>query len=177
MSKTAKRPPSMRPHEAVVLGVDPGKRAGWALFVRGRLLKSGSVASFSLRRVTRIVETAVNVAREEVLPLIVVAEDWTAGGWKSLELYGRLCETWGAWRIVVTDHGTPIVRVYMQTWRSALGIKANLPTAVAKERAGVLAAQLFGVAAADSDQAEAIAIGWYGSHCAEVGVLLEDRAS
>lgn len=162
-----------RPHDAVVLGLDPARRTGWGLFIRGKLIGSG-VATDAAERFG-VLEQAVETASDEELPLVIVAEDWTPGDWKSWISIARVHEAWGRWSEQLELLGLErVVRVKVNDWRRDLyGARhvARMPKKVAKALACSRVTSMYGKNVSD-DEAEGILIGEWGCRAGEVAALL-----
>ena len=172
---SGKRRASVVAHPCVLLAVDPGAKAGWAIFASGKLLESGTAKGFSLSDTTMAVDRARELALEQGLPLVVVGEDWTAGGWPSLERFGRLCASWGPWESVALDRGAAVLRVYTQTWRGAMLHTRQRPTKGWKKLAREIVSAMFRLDVPD-DTAEAILLGKFAAHSPELRAVLEEAA-
>lgn len=175
----ARRRPKMRlpaalsPHRAVILGIDPGATSGWALLyvdAHGReRLEAGTCRGAS----RDVVDRALALAAETGLPLVVVAERWSAGGWASHTTLLGLGAAWGAW-LAALDGRVPkrrIVRVYSQTWRAAIIGGRQRSTEAWKESACRVAFVRWGVVLGP-DAAEAACIAAWGARAGEVGAAL-----
>lgn len=177
-TKKPKLAASHTPHDCVVLAVDPGKVSGYALFCRGELQDSYEVTSADVREYC--VNHAVNLSDNERLPLVVVAEKWTAGGWRSAASMIGLGAAWGAWAEQLERYGVPkrrIMRVYSQTWRAAVIGGAQRSSAAWKTAAMQRARPVFkGVHGTSTfvgpDEAEAICIGLWAIKAGEVAAAL-----
>jgi hypothetical protein len=161
-----------KPHECIILGLDPATKTGWSIFVNGEYEDSGVARNLQQR--CEVLEKLRAIALNEELPVVVVAEDWTPGDWKSWKAISGIFESWGRWDEQLNLTGfTDIVRVLVQTWRSDIfgrGAKRmNRKTAKAMARARVKSVYHLNVS---SDEAEAILIGEWGCRAGEVGELL-----
>lgn len=169
----------MTAHDCVILAIDPGAVSGWAVFIRGERRSSGRIperepATLRLNR-HDVVMMAKDAADNENLPLVVVAEKWTAGGWAShLTLVG-LGAAWGEWRAALDRWGVPkrrVVRVYSQTWRAAVIGGRQRSTEKWKASARLVAQAQCRTLAIDDDQAEAICIGLWALRAEAVAKVL-----
>lgn len=160
-----------KPHAAVILALDPATKSGWAIFSRGRLLGSGVARDASDR--FEVLEAAAEIGADEELPVIVVAETWSCGNWKSWDAIAGVHQAWGRWAEQLELGGfDAVVRVLVDTWRHDIfGTRAKLPRKVAKELAKTRVKSMYGKKAS-ADEAEAILIGEWGCRAGEVGALL-----
>lgn len=166
------QPPSLHPHACVVLAIDPGKASGWAVFVCGRCVASG-VASGHDGRMLAVELADVEAARAK-LPLVVVAEKWSAGGWASHTAMIGLGASWGDWRTALGIGGVPasrVVRVLPQTWRArVIGSPRGARSDALKRMSMMRAAKEVGHVA-DDNEADAICIGIWATRAPEVGAV------
>lgn len=174
--KKPKPPAAARPHQCVILAIDPGAASGWALFFRGRLAQSGVAKWRDLREV--IVTNAYRRAAEICLPLVVVGEKWT-GVWRHGQsaLQG-LAEEWATWKFAALDAGVPkrrIVRVATSTWRAALIGGRQRPTEEWKAAAKAVVRARYDLSVLGDDEADAILIGAWACHAGEVAKVLPRR--
>lgn len=90
---------------AIIVGVDPGRQSGATVFVsRRRTLKpivSASVDTHS-RDIESILEEAVDLAKDEKLPVVLMMESWGKGGPLGIEQWIGLGEARGIWRRAFT---------------------------------------------------------------------------
>jgi hypothetical protein len=156
------------PHACVVLGIDPGKVAGWALLAEGKRVASGIACSAEDR--TEVVARARAVAFQWGLPLVAVGERWTAGGWMSFASQAGLHVNWGVWREALELAGHPkrrIVRVEPREWRAST-VGHHKGTEAYKQAAVERARDVHHVRVQTADEAEAIAIAEWGSRAQRV---------
>lgn len=128
-------PEQYLPVEAVLLAIDPSKKcSGYALFVPEYdeetevFLNSYEIEAFGTVKEREqesrreIVERAAAEADDAGLPLVVVAENWSAGGRKmTYAAFVGLGEGWGLWRAELLACGIPdhcVVRPLPQQWRA-----------------------------------------------------------
>lgn len=137
-----------RPWPCVVLGVDPGARAGYAVAVPAApppgVLRGGSggaeqhlhvVRAAELDTSTRALEEAlafaVEVARAEEVHLVVCLEDWGRGGKLGIKTWLGLGAAAGAWKraaLLAAAEGSgdvltatrSLLQVQQTTWRSRM---------------------------------------------------------
>lgn len=119
----------------VVLGIDPGERAGASLVVVNDaggvdLVWSHEVDTMT-REVERVLAHAFALAREAGTKVVIVAEEWGRGGPLGLEQWMGLGMHVGAWRraaFIAHAEGASdafakssgFVRVGMSSWRAAM---------------------------------------------------------
>ena len=176
MSRRRKKKPSLpvsyKAHRCVVLAIDPGKVSGWALFLCGRLIAVGTVRKAS--ELQKVIDDAQQLAHKESLRLIVVAETWEAGGWKSHKQLIGMGASWGRWALALELAGHPvrrIVRVSVQTWRSVVLGGARTKHAAERYARARWPAFTFPT----DDAAEAACQGAWGCQAGEVLAVLPTR--
>ena len=172
------RAPSFTAHPCVILAVDPGAKSGWAIFDRGRYVTSG-VATRSLGRKVAI-DSATDQAKMSGLPLVIVAEKWTAGGLHANPAtMAGLGAAWGMWAEAIEEAGIPkarIVRVFPQTWRAAiLQPRRGTKSEVLKAMSVVRAQAITGMADVNHDEADAVCIGLWATKAAVVAAKIPKR--
>jgi hypothetical protein len=192
-ARKPKLPPSVTPHQAVVLCVDTAERSGWALYIDGTLRGFGEVdmlrPEFSRDlwgvsgwNAARVCMHALWECSRQLADVVLVFErpfrGTTQGQWI------------GAWKAAFVAQGgrkAAMVGCYPATWRArALG-SPNQKRDEARETEQQLATQvirrdmpkLAGIRAEDvraaSDAAAAIAIGQWAIRAGEVGAKLPKR--
>lgn len=166
--------------QAAVLGLDPARSSGWALWLPSTIASSGVCTTAEDRRA--IVVDAKVQARARGLPLVVVYERHTVGGgarWTPDTMMG-MGESRGRWleQLELADiHRSHIIGVTPGTWRrAALGkVTATMRRGDLKSLA-VESCRLRGFVVSCDDQAEAILIALWGAQgSAEVRVLASRR--
>ena len=182
----------LTPARACILAIDAGAVSGHALCApengRHALLDSGYCGDWDER--CQVADAAVTAAVVRDLPLVVVAEDWPSGAFPNATAYASVRESWGAWAQAIAsaagDTQPPIVRVYVATWRAALGLRPVVDATVrakperdrsraAWKRSAVLAVLgRYGLTVQD-DEAEAICLATWGAHSAEVAAVLAPK--
>lgn len=182
----------MKPHDCVILAIDPGACSGWALFKRGHLIMSGVAMRADQR--SDVMTSAEAFAGDLGTPgcrFVVVREDWTVGGGKGTGARGTrwnvatilgMGASWGRWLEQLEVSGMAarrIVRVTPATWRRVLkGVGPTRSRDEAKATAQLFArAKLGGLAHIEPDEAEAIAIGFWAISSLEVEAVLPKRVS
>jgi hypothetical protein len=166
----------------VVLGVDSGAQSGWCFLAQGKLIASG-VARNALERAD-VVARAQNLERAFKLPLIVVAETWSRGGWMSFATILGMGTGWGRWAeaLELAEHpARRIVRVLPSTWRPPTvgthrGTEAYKAAAIARVRSAHRD-EMGRALVAGPDEAEAICIADWGARSAEVAAIMPKRAA
>jgi len=125
-----------------------------------------------------MVREAARLSEALELPLVVVAENWTAGGWRSAASMMGTGAAWGVWLGALGEIGQPkrrIVRVNTQTWRKAvLGMNARAGHDALKAAARARALTLVGRDVGD-DEADAICIGVWASYAEDVAEVVPKR--
>lgn len=177
--------PSPTPLRCAVLAVDPAERSGWAVWAEGKLLDHGTTTHPFERAAA--VQRAFGVAAERGLPLVVVAETWSArrfqakGGRMSTASIAGMGAAWGRWLEQIDTCHTPnrvgrwtgpaIVRVEPPTWRAqTIGNGGNSASMKlrAMQRACSIARQAGLPEPTWSDAADAVVIGEWACRAAEV---------
>lgn len=172
--------------QAAVLGLDPARSSGWALWLPSTIASSGVCTSAQDRRA--IVVDAKVQAQARGLPLVVVYEQHTVGGgagrdgkgtrWTPAVMMG-LGESRGRWLEQLELADIPrshVIGVTPATWR-----KATLPRGVARDRESLKAAAIASCKArgwpvASDDEAEACLIALWGAlGSAEVAALAKRK--
>jgi hypothetical protein len=131
-------PPSVKPHDAVILAVDPAATSGFAVFERGELTTVGVAPPEALADgIAGTVHSAVERAARQRLPFVMVAETWTFGGrGQEKRAVGMMMlglgHAWRPWKDALADPrlapatvapllspcAKRIVRVNAQTWKA-----------------------------------------------------------
>lgn len=119
------------PWPCLILAVDPGKVAGYAIVGSGpngiQLIEADAfeIAGREGRRLEAVVERAYVLAASRDLTLVVALEDWGRGGPRGLSQWLGLGEARGSWRreVVLRSYGADrarsrIVQVTQSRWRS-----------------------------------------------------------
>lgn len=173
--------PSFTDHECVLLSIDPGATSGWAVFVRGGLVVNGPRgARYGVARTPEERRIAVRegllLAESTQLPLLVVAEKWSAGGKMGHAQIAGLNAQWGRWADVLEELAprARVVRVYPQTWRPFAWGKGHGPQPQWKRIAVAMVKARFRVEV-EHDVADAIGIGVWGSRAGEVAEKMPKR--
>jgi len=162
--------PGYKPHRAVVLGIDPATKSGYSIFVQGKLRSSGIVSSARARM--SVIEEAVRFMSSSSMPLVVVVEDWSPGGWKSWKAIASVFESWGRWSEQLDLLGIKkVVRVQVDTWRRDLYGPQKMGRRGLKDLAKARVGSVY-KKSVTHDEAEAILIGEWGCRAAEVSKLL-----
>lgn len=191
-------PAQYTPVEAVVLAIDPSKKcSGYGLLVPEyseeddaedvftnsyEVAAFGTVAERDQASRRSIVEQAAGAADDLALPLVVVAEGWSAGGFRmTYTSYVGLGEGWGLWRAELLACNIPdhcVLRPLPQQWRGRiLGGLGGRDRASLKRTAKqyVLDTALVPYAVSD-DVADALCIARWGTFSEEArGVAEKER--
>lgn len=158
----------------VILAVDPGMTCGWALFVWGKLVASGTFKT-DLDEIIAVMKLAKEHRDQSGLPLVVVGEKWGRGGRMNPETAAGLGAQWGPWfyaaRSKQVGGDVPlarVLRVHQRTWRTAtLGVGVGHDADTWKKLAAIRCKAQFGMDV-ESDRAEAILIGFWASRAVMV---------
>lgn len=177
---------TQRPWEAVVLGVDPGKHAGWSLWIRGRYYMSGEVVSTRPGACDDIIVLTVETAKQLKLPCALHYE-WSAWGPSAATTAGLAAsmERWLVqWRTYARGNLQRREKVDLSRWRSRIlgkGYGSGNTELNVAAREQLVATALIRAYALDNEhrndatallganQAPAICIGFYGSYSVRLG--------
>lgn len=169
---------SWKPWPCVILAIDPGARGGWAIGIEGRRIASGVAASAEQR--TSAIALAVRL-QTEVQParfLVVAAEKWQRGGWRSFESIVGTGAAWGRWAEqleLIAFPATRIVRVVPKTWRAPTIGQVKGGREMQKRAATWRARGVFKLTAVEPDEAEALCIMEWASRAPEVLEVLPKK--
>lgn len=157
--------------DALIFAIDPGADSGWALLRptpwqshmprASELIASGLAKSANDR--AKAIGTAMLACWDPPGALVVVAESWTAGGWKAISQVLGMGAAWGRWAEQLDLHGVPhqrVVRVTTQTWRKALKVRD-------KDGAVAYANAVTRSKITDHNVADAVCIGLWACHAPE----------
>jgi len=174
-------PTAVRPWDCVVLGVDPGAKAGWSIWLRGKLVAHGT-AGVDLDRILEVLHQADDLAREDGCPLVVLGESWGRGGRMNPETAAGMGASWGPWeygarskRLGIGLSKARVVRVDQRTWRTDTFDAGFGRTRKAWKELAVIRVQAMLKECVTEDRAEAILIGRWGTHGGIVGSALPKR--
>jgi hypothetical protein len=169
----------------VILGVDPGGTAGWALIIDGALMDCGTVKTWGGHDVRSVVERAVAVAAGTKREFHLVVEHWPAAyAGRSSQTWLGLGEARGPWRYefnaaVRACKGLTLAGRYhkaeVNVWRRTLFGPGSIKTDVAKERALEWVAENTGRIIESHDAAEAVCIAMFGIELIEGRVSLPKK--
>jgi len=179
--KRAKRArPAPKPWLAVVLAVDCANRSGWAICVRGKLHASGELNTLEPEAIAGVIAMALECARTEALPCVLVLEDIWGGSVSTIAGLGAARERWLAvWRelAAAAGHKGKVVLVAVSTWRAAI-LGAGFVGCEREQVRPVEQAMAAGIkgGAVGPDEAPAICLGRYGAQAADVGKVIGVRA-
>lgn len=140
-----------------VLGIDPARSSGWAIFDGERLHDSGTAITNHDR--VDAVEKWLLLAATKDLIRVVSAETFTPGMLSHTTMFGAGA-AWGRWLERIEDTGyrpDHCVRYTPGQWRKIVGIRGRGREAC-KAEAVRMVHRMFGILA-DDDQAEAVLIG------------------
>lgn len=161
----------MTQHRCVILAIDPGASSGWAIAVAGIPSRWGRAHTHDDRYMACAV--AMAEADRHHLPLLVVSEKWTAGGWMSASSMMGLGAAWGQWQAAIEEAGirrSRVVRVYPQTWRAkVLRPRRGATSDQLKHLSATMASAWTGEIIADHDVADALGILRWATWASEVG--------
>jgi len=184
--KKPRRQASYRPHRCVVLAVDPGRHAGWAIWGQGRLVQWGEVDGLDFEAVRAVVAAAVQLFALASVPCVLVLERPPVhhrGGKRSFASLLGSGETRASWRLAWVSCRQPNTRrltVDPQRWRDAVGIgRVSRETAKAAElvRARLVVQDSGAVGpVVGQESAPAILIGSWAARAGEVGAVLPQSA-
>lgn len=175
---------------AVTLAIDSGAQSGFAILGPKHLdLRwCGEVGEDDAETRLLVAQTALDLARKNVLPLVVAREQWTAGGpHANPKMFAGLGASWGWWqesiRLAVALSKAPRslplvhVRVYTQTWWAAC-IGGKKPTRDAALRVVRSWADRCYERDESSgpDEAVALAIGYWAQLAPDVSLALPKAA-
>jgi len=160
----------------ITFAIDPGKVSGWAVATGPDSVVMSGVAKTAADR-KAVCETVLEFWEKAQLPLVVIAEEWTAGGWKNYSSLIGVGKAWGTW----IDHihlclGVPeqhILRFNPRFWRHNIFTSADLK-GLDSNGLKLLACQYTGVK--DHNEAEAICMAMVG-HSSDKGVEAAETAT
>lgn len=162
-----------QPWPLLVLAVDPGKLAGWSVWLHGQYCDSGQVRSSNLAKIDEIVGVALAIEADTGVTAVLVLEahNWGGRGAAATGL-GASRQTWiDAWRRA----GGPQRRVVgapVPTWRSKLfgRLRGTVPREAARARA--IAGRECG-----PDESAAVCIGEWATWSGRLAKLVPKRAT
>lgn len=171
---------STQPFKAVIVGIDPGQKGGASVWLNGKYVTSRAVDTRQDRYL--ILRRAAALAEAETCPMILVFETWTAHGKINTAALIGLGTSVGRWleaaetfeNLVGNWRGPKSTRVQVGQWRRDIFGNGwgNWPTDAWKLAAMNRAELIMGKPPATPDQAEAVLIGFWGTHAGEVGAVL-----
>lgn len=176
--------------QAAVLGLDPARASGWALWLPSTIVASGVCATSQDRRAC-IVDAKVQAAARG-LPLVVVYERHTVGGRRVTRRDGSQGSSWnpatmmgmgesrGRWLEQLELAEVPrshVIGVTPGEWRrAALGSRTAIMARDELKALAIESCRLRGYDVRDDDQAEAILIALWGAQAsAEVRILAQRK--
>jgi len=191
-SKRSSITPAPRPWPCAVLAVDAANASGWSIWLRGKYDLSGELNTRLTGACADIVVLAVERAKQEKLPLVLVLEwsSWQGRGIRTAQGLAAATERWLVpWRQFATGNKGRIVRVHVATWRSRVlgkdfGARAPRQDIRLAERftASSLTVRYGARSKAQdptsfgNEEAPAICIGYWASYAGEVGKKLRPAA-
>lgn len=161
----------------LILAIDPGRKAGAALFLRGVLIDSWQVKPGGEAAVV-----AEAIVRAEGEPIVVVRENWSLGGRRGegsashqhIGMLAGLGAAWGRWDGALLGAGIPtsrVVKVYARTWQASV-ISGRALTRAETLRIAVNRARAIAHRDVGEDEAVAICIGLWATKAPEVLAVL-----
>lgn len=182
---TEEQEAARRPVEAMILAIDPGKKAGAAIFFRGKLLEHRAVSDKPAERALWV-DTAIKAAVTQEVPVVMVIERFGAGAGAKGHFSSRTRDgiaarvgAWiEAWRIAGQSPAR-IVRVYPQTWRLPVLGRGAGETEQMKMLARLYVGGRYEIESADLDdnEAEAVCIGIWATTAGVVRKVCGTRAA
>lgn len=152
----------LMPNNCVILGIDPGKVSGWAIFHKANFIDAG-IAKTNGERLSSF-NRALDLSRLWEVPLIIGREVWSAGGWASHKAMIGMGSAWGKWEVLLEEvPKSRILTVTPATWRKKiLGLDpGRYIKEQAKQTAVVYCRVKFSRDLTDHNAAEAICIAYY----------------
>jgi hypothetical protein len=151
-----------------VLAIDPGASSGAAIFTgAGALVGSHQLARKEAGSRMRIVRHAVRIARDSETDLIVMREQWQAGGKRANpQMIAGLGAAWGLWleQLYMNAPFLPpnrVLKVYPSTWKSKVLDAHAVGTEAWLKLVHRYVESRFGLTGLGDDEAVAICIGCY----------------
>lgn len=170
-AKKPKPPPSLTPHDAAVLAIDPGETSGWAIWVRGTLRAYGTCDVFG-----DMPAELVRHFLREFGPHVAVIERPFLVRFGSQTNIGTADRIWRK-RLEEAGLARRIVRVYPASWRARVLGKgwASASRDLVRVREGIVAGAMTEVDHIHPDAAAAVCIGRWGCFAGEVLAVLPKR--
>jgi len=173
--------------ECISFGLDPGAVSGWAIALNPELpYVFGTTNSISERK--EACRTVFELSVRLGLPIVVVAEEWTAGGPRAnYKMFVGLGKNYGRWldhiELILRIPEDQILRVTQQKWRNGLfggkTIAKYCPRPNVGDKLKRLACAYVSPWGSepckDHNAAEAACIACW-AHCSEEGVIAAERA-
>jgi hypothetical protein len=176
-AKKAREAPAPKPWQAVVLAVDTGNRAGWAVNVAGKQREFGEANSVDLDALRQIIRWARRLAKQAELPLVMVLEvhPWVG----SLRVAQGLSAAKERWKVAWRCEELPdskLVSVTPSEWRRAVLGKfwVKQPRAEVRKQE-LLVAEAYVGEKVRGDEAPALLIARWAMHAVSVGKVLGVR--
>lgn len=168
----------MRPHNCVLLAIDPAATSGYAVFAPAGPIESGTAKTIA--DLESVVALAQREAEAHELPLIVVGEEWVGVGKLTAKTVAGMGAAWGRWAAVLEQAEHPkrrTLRLSTGTWRKRAYGKSRGKTEAFKAWAMAYVAARFRVRLKSDDEAEAVVIGDVAMRSPEVAAVLPGRKS
>jgi len=155
----------------IIIGIDPGKNTGVAIFKLGLNLEL--LKTFNLRCNEYEIETYINILDEEIKPYLdgisnleigyTAIEDQYSGknadSFKKIIISRCFLESW-----FYNNYGVFCNKIYPKTWQSWLGINPRTKRAGVKKQAQLYAKTHYPNIKINQDVADAVIIGLCGFH-------------
>lgn len=177
-------PPVLEPWACVILAIDPGRSSGWAVFDAGKLVASGHALTQEERAGACLLAevTAGGRGAKAAVPLVVVAEKWTASRSKARDkrmnpsTLAGLGRSWGMWLAAIeTELQIPkkrVLRVAQGRWKAKVLGRASMAHKQAVATMASVAVRAGAKAGAVEDVYAAVCIGIWAARSGEVGAVL-----
>jgi len=167
----------VKPHNCIILAIDPAETSGWAIFEDGQLRLCGRCRSPS-DQLNSIVLRAVEISQIAGRTLVVVGEKWAP------YVTANLAPYWKPWDWALHDlkrdmkirPAPKVVRVNVSTWRAKI-YGGKVGRNVSKTMACECARQWYGlnISEEEHDMAEACMIGRWATLAPEVLEVIPKR--
>lgn len=175
---SAGHPDVYKPHDVMVLSVDPGDKCGAALTLRGQYVDSGHGHGYDPRFISKWICTGRDFARLAGVPLILVLEKPPMGGaaYPGRNLSGAASvigcrKLWlSLWRQCADVKTRLHADVYPVRWRARVVGTGSGPDLESRELAG--AARVAHRVFVSRDEAAAVCIGQWAARAGALGQLL-----
>jgi hypothetical protein len=159
-------PPTQRPLDAAILAIDSARRSGFALYVRGELVRYGECNARCQADRLEVIARAQRLAAEFELRLGFVVEAPFGGTLATALSLTASLELWrDSWR-ALGGVGTRVLQLRASDWRAQVFGKGSLPRDVARHLEQVMAQRIARLHIGDEappiggDSAAAICLGY-----------------